>query len=141
MSDISGRRWHDMGGDQAGPCSPWKGNDFAFGKKRVMRLMVLCSPKGILLFDGFAPRTWKTGEDCVRKTQLLLNAGIGRHLSQNPDRDGVYTLRNLAIRMEEVADGEHLCEGCPWLNMLRVAARMPPGHVPRPCLSTLQNPA
>ena len=48
---FTGRRWHDMGGDAAGPV-PHDQHDFSLWEKRVDALMILCSSKGHFTVDG-----------------------------------------------------------------------------------------
>ena len=52
MSEApSGRRWHDMGGDLAGPV-PRGDHDFALWEKRVDALVILAGLKGVFTVDG-----------------------------------------------------------------------------------------
>jgi len=100
MSDISGRRWHDMGGDAAGPV-PMEGHDFALWEKRVDALMVLCSGKGLFTVDGLRRALEDMGEDAFEKHSYYERwiAAVNQNLLEA----GVYSLEELGARMAEVA--------------------------------------
>ena len=100
MSDISGRRWHDMGGDLAGPV-PMEGHDFALWEKRVDALQVLCSTKGLFTVDGLRRALEDMGEDAFEKHSYYERwiAAVNQNLLEA----GTYSLEELAARMAEVA--------------------------------------
>jgi hypothetical protein len=89
-----------MGGDQAGPV-PMEGHDFALWEKRVDALMVLCSSKGYFTVDGLRRALEDMGEDAFEKHSYYERwiAAVNQNLIEG----GVYTLEELATRMEAVA--------------------------------------
>ncbi len=96
----TGRRWHDMGGDAAGPV-PDAQHDFALWEKRVDALMVLCSGKGHFTVDGLRRVLEDMGEEAF-ETMTYYERWIAS-VSQNLVEAGVITQSELATRMEEVA--------------------------------------
>ena len=60
MTNPTGRRWHDMGGDPAGDINLDE-HDFALWEKRVDALMVLASGKGYFTVDGLRHATHSSG--------------------------------------------------------------------------------
>ena len=89
-----------MGGDEAGPV-PKEGHDFALWEKRVDALMVLCSSKGHFTVDGLRRALEDMGEDAFEKHSYYERwiAAVNQNLIEG----GVYTLEELATRMEAVA--------------------------------------
>ena len=100
MSDFTGRRWHDMGGQPAGPV-PMEGHDFALWEKRVDALMVLCSAKGHFTVDGLRRVLEDMGEQAF-DTLTYYERWVAA-VNQNLIEAGVYTTHDLALRMEQVA--------------------------------------
>ncbi|WP_342741876.1 ScnB-like protein [Thalassovita taeanensis] len=100
MSDISGRRWHDMGGDAAGPV-PMEGHDFALWEKRVDALMALCSAKGHFTVDGLRRALEDMGEDAFENHSYYERWVAA--INQNLIEAGLYTLEELGTRMQVVA--------------------------------------
>ncbi|WP_373050388.1 ScnB-like protein [Thalassovita aquimarina] len=100
MSDITGRRWHDMGGDQAGPV-PMDQHDFALWEKRVDALMVICSSKGLFTVDGLRRALEDMGEDAFEK-HTYYERWVAA-VNQNLIEGGVYTLEELGQRMDDIA--------------------------------------
>lgn len=96
-----GRRWHDMGGDAAGPI-PDAAHDFAVWEKRVDALMVLCSTKGHFTVDGLR----RVLEDMPAESYDTMSYYERWILSinQNLIEGGVYTTAELAEKMSEIAD-------------------------------------
>lgn len=99
MSDTDGRRWHDMGGQPAGPI-PMEGHDFALWEKRIDALMVLCGGKGLFTVDGLRRALEDMGEDAFEKHSYY-ERWIAA-VNQNLIEAGVYTLEELGQRMAEV---------------------------------------
>ncbi|MEO9865357.1 MAG: ScnB-like protein [Yoonia sp.] len=95
-----GRRWHDMGGDAAGPV-PDASHDFAIWEKRVDALMVLCSTKGHFTVDGLR----RVLEDMPVESfdQMTYYERWIMSINQNLIEGGVYTTAELAQKMTEVA--------------------------------------
>ena len=89
-----------MGGDAAGPV-PMEGHDFALWEKRVDALMVLCSSKGHFTVDGLRRALEDMGEDAFEKHSYY-ERWIAA-VSQNLVEGGIYTLEELATRMDEIA--------------------------------------
>lgn len=100
MSDIDGRRWHDMGGQAAGEI-PMEGHDFALWEKRVDALMVLCGGKGLFTVDGLRRALEDMGEDAFEK-HTYYERWIAS-VNQNLIEAGAYTLDELAQKMDAVA--------------------------------------
>ena len=102
MSDVpfTGRRWHDMGGDAAGPV-PDADHDFALWEKRVDALMVLCAAKGLFTVDGLRRVLEDMGEEAF-ETMTYYERWIAS-VNQNLVEAGVYTTADLAEKMTEVA--------------------------------------
>lgn len=89
-----------MGGDQAGPV-PMEGHDFALWEKRVDALMVLCSAKGHFTVDGLRRALEDMGEDAFERHSYY-ERWIAA-VNQNLIEAGIYSLEELADRMEAVA--------------------------------------
>ena len=100
MTQTDGRRWHDMGGDAAGPV-PMEGHDFALWEKRVDALMILTSGKGYFTVDGLRRVLEDMGEDAF-ETMTYYERWISS-INQNLIEDGVYSTAELAERMDSVA--------------------------------------
>ena len=100
MSDFNGRRWHDMGGQAAGPV-PMDGHDFALWEKRVDALMVLCGQKGLFTVDGLRRALEDMGEDAF-ETMSYYERWVAA-VNQNLLEAGAYSIEELGTRMDEVA--------------------------------------
>lgn len=100
MTDTPEHRWHDMGGQPAGPI-PMESHDFALWEKRVDALMVLCGAKGLFTVDGLRRALEDMGEEAFEKYSYY-DRWIAA-TNQNLIEAGVYTLEELGQRMEEVA--------------------------------------
>ena len=108
--DFDGRRWHDMGGDAAGPV-PQDSHDFALWEKRVDALMVLCSGQGLFTVDGLRRVLEDMGEDAF-ETMTYYERWIAS-VNQNLIESGTYTTAELAERMAQVqARGTTYAEAC-----------------------------
>ncbi len=97
---FDGRRWHDMGGDAAGPV-PTEQHDFSLWEKRVDALMVIASSKGHFTVDGLRRVLEDMGEDAF-ETMTYYERWIGS-VNQNLIEAGVYTTAELSQRMTQVA--------------------------------------
>ncbi|MEL6595286.1 MAG: ScnB-like protein [Pseudomonadota bacterium] len=100
MTDFDGKRWHDMGGDTAGPVRPSE-HDFALWEKRVDALMVLCSTKGLFTVDGLRRAIEDMGPDVFENTTYY-DRWIAS-INQNLIETGTYTLGELGTKMDAVA--------------------------------------
>jgi|SRR6056297_1429721 len=100
MSDTDGRRWHDMGGQPAGPVVPEE-HDYALWEKRVDALLVLCGRKGLFNVHGLRRALEDMGEDAF-ETMSYYERWIAA-TNQNLIETGVYTITELAERMDEIA--------------------------------------
>ncbi|MEM9128985.1 MAG: ScnB-like protein [Pseudomonadota bacterium] len=100
MTDEPQKRWHDMGGQDAGPV-PMDGHDFALWEKRVDALLVLCGNKGLMNVHGLRRALEDMGEEAFEKYSYY-ERWIAS-VNQNMIEGGVYTLEELGIRMQEVA--------------------------------------
>ncbi|MEJ6398002.1 ScnB-like protein [Yoonia sp. 208BN28-4] len=96
---AAARRWHDMGGDAAGPV-PTDQHDFALWEKRVDALMVLCSTKGHFTVDGLR-RVLEDMPEEAFETMTYYERWIAS-VNQNLIEAGIYTTAELAERMEQV---------------------------------------
>ncbi|PUB13175.1 nitrile hydratase beta subunit [Yoonia sediminilitoris] len=107
---MAGRRWHDMGGDAAGPV-PTEQHDFSLWEKRVDALMVISSSKGYFTVDGLRRVLEDMGEEAF-ETMTYYERWIAS-VNQNLLEAGVYTPAELGARMSEVAArGETYGEAC-----------------------------
>ena len=102
MSDDfeSGRRWHDMGGQPAGPIERGE-HDFALWEKRVDALVILCGNKGLFSVDGLRRALEDLGADAFEKLGYY-DRWMAACVENLVERD-VFTLAELNARMEEVA--------------------------------------
>lgn len=96
---TDGRRWHDMGGQDAGPICDAQ-HDFSFWEKRVDALMVLCSGKGYFTVDGLRRVLEDMGEEAF-ETMSYYERWIAS-INQNLVESGAYTTEELAAQMAEV---------------------------------------
>ena len=99
MTDTTGKRWHDMGGQDAGPV-PMEGHDFALWEKRVDALMVLCGAKGLFTVDGLRRALEDMGEEAYEKYSYYERWIAATN--QNLIEAGAYTLEELGARMQEI---------------------------------------
>ena len=98
--NFDGRRWHDMGGDAAGPV-PTDQHDFSLWEKRIDALMVIASSKGHFTVDGLRRVLEDMGPETF-ETMTYYERWIVS-VNQNLLEAGVYTTAELATRMSEVA--------------------------------------
>ncbi|WP_255765964.1 SH3-like domain-containing protein [Nereida sp. MMG025] len=94
------KRWHDMGGDEAGTIDIAQ-HDFALWEKRVDALMVLCSSKGLFTVDGLRRVLEDMGPDAF-ETMSYYERWIAS-VNQNLLEAGSYSVAELAAKMEQVA--------------------------------------
>jgi len=97
--DFKGRRWHDMGGEDAGPV-PTDQHDFSLWEKRVDALMVLCAQKGHFTVDGLRRALEDMGEEAF-ETMTYYERWIAS-VNQNLIESGVYTTAELGQRMTTI---------------------------------------
>ena len=97
----TGRRWHDMGGDAAGPI-PTEDHDFALWEKRVDALLVLCNIKGLFTVDGLRRVLEDMGPDAF-ETMTYYERWIAS-VNQNLIENGIYSVKELGKRMTAVKD-------------------------------------
>ena len=101
---TDGRRWHDMGGQDAGPISTEQ-HDFSLWEKRVDALMILCSGKGYFTVDGLRRALEDMGEAAFEDMSYYERwiAAINQNLIEK----GAYSLEELGKRMAQIqARGE-----------------------------------
>ena len=96
---LGGRRWHDMGGDAAGPV-PDGSHDFALWEKRVDALVMLAGAKGVFTVDGLRRALEDMGEEAF-ETMSYYERWVAA-LNQNLLEAGLYTPSELGERMEAV---------------------------------------
>ncbi|WP_268884064.1 SH3-like domain-containing protein [Jannaschia marina] len=99
IPDPTGKRWHDMGGDLAGPV-PGDDHDFALWEKRVDALVILSGLKGVFTVDGLRRVLEDMGEDAF-ETMTYYERWVAS-LNQNMLEQGVYTVAELGARIEAV---------------------------------------
>ena len=97
---FNGKRWHDMGGNAAGPV-PQDDHDFALWEKRVDALMIIASGKGYFTVDGLRRVLEDMGEEAFETMSYYERWIVA--VNQNLIEAGVYTTAELATRMEDVA--------------------------------------
>ena len=100
MTEFDGKRWHDMGGQPAGPV-PHEAHDYALWEKRVDALMVLCSTKGYFTVDGLRRVLEDMGEQAF-ETMSYYERWVAA-INQNLIESGAYSLAELGQQMEAVA--------------------------------------
>lgn len=93
------RRWHDMGGDAAGPI-PTDQHDFSMCEKRIDALMVLASKRGLFTVDGLRRVLEDMGEDAF-ETMTYYERWIAS-VNQNLIEAGTYSTAELAEKMAEI---------------------------------------
>lgn len=98
-SHPEARRWHDMGGDLAGPI-PTDQHDFALWEKRVDALMILSSGRGHFTVDGLRRALEDMGEEAFDKMSYY-ERWIAA-INQNLIEAGVYSLEELGAKMDEI---------------------------------------
>lgn len=104
MTDVThthpGRRWHDMGGDAAGPV-PTDDHDHALWEKRVDALMMIATAQGLFTVDGLR----RVLEDMPPSSfeQMTYYERWIAAVNQNLIEAGAYTTAELARRMTDVA--------------------------------------
>lgn len=94
-----GKRWHDMGGELAGPI-PDGDHDFAIWEKRVDALVVLAGKKGVFTVDGLRRVLEDMGEEAF-ETMTYYERWVAS-LNQNMLENGVYSVAELGDRMAQV---------------------------------------
>lgn len=99
MSKTPDHRWHDMGGDSAGPV-PMEGHDFALWEKRVDALVILGQARGHFTVDGLRRALEDMGEDAF-ETMTYYERWVAA-LNQNLVEAGVYSLEELGTKMAEI---------------------------------------
>ena len=97
--ETDGRRWHDMGGRQAGPVDKAE-HEYALWEKRVDALMVLAQEAGLLTVDGLRRALEDMGEEAF-ESMTYYERWIAA-VNQNLIEAGAYTLAELGSRMEAV---------------------------------------
>jgi len=96
----TGHRWHDMGGDEAGPVVPAE-HDYALWEKRVDALVIIAQARGLFTVDGLRRALEDMGEaafDSMSYYERWVAA-----LNQNLVETGTYSLEELGTRMEAIA--------------------------------------
>lgn len=97
--EYDGRRWHDMGGENAGPVQQSE-HDFAFWEKRVDALVLIAQQKGYFTVDGLRRPLEDMGEEAF-ETMTYYERWVAA-LNENLVHSGAYTLEELGQKMEEV---------------------------------------
>jgi hypothetical protein len=99
-SNETGRRWHDMGGRDAGAIAQGQ-HDYALWEKRVDALLRLTSSKGYFTVDGLRRVLEDMPEDSF-ETMTYYERWIAS-ITQNMIEAGAFTIEELNARMDEVA--------------------------------------
>lgn len=99
MADFDGKRWHDMGGHDAGPIVQDQ-HDFALWEKRVDALQVIASTKGYFTTDGLRRVLEDMGEAAFESMSYYERwvASVNQNLLES----GLYTLDELSLKMADV---------------------------------------
>ena len=102
MSDTEeqGRRWHDMGGKDAGEIARGD-HDFALWEKRVDALLQISSSKGYFTVDGLRRVLEDMPEDSF-ETMTYYERWIAS-ITRNMVEAGAFTIEELNARMDAVA--------------------------------------
>ena len=96
---TDGRRWHDMGGQDAGVIDRDQ-HDFALWEKRVDALMILGQGRGHFTVDGLRRALEDMGEDAF-ETMTYYERWIAA-INQNLIEAGVYSLEELGTKMQQI---------------------------------------
>lgn len=101
MTDAikTGRRWHDMGGADAGEIARGE-HAYALWEKRVDALLRLSTSKGYFTVDGLRRAIEDMGEDAF-ETMTYYERWIAS-VTQNLIEAGAFTIEELNARMAEV---------------------------------------
>lgn len=94
------RRWHDMGGNVAGPI-PTDQHDFSIWEKRVDALMIIGAAKGYFTVDGLRRVLEDMGEAAF-EDMTYYERWIAA-VNQNLIEGGAYTTSELADKMAQVS--------------------------------------
>lgn len=97
---TTGRRWHDMGGQEAGPVAPDE-HDYALWEKRVDALVMIAQARGLFTVDGLRRALEDMGEAAF-ESMTYYERWVAA-LNQNLVEAGAYSLEDLGRKMEEVA--------------------------------------
>ncbi len=102
MSDTTeqGRRWHDMGGREAGPVEAAE-HDHALWEKRVDAIRQIASENGYFSVDGLRRALEDMGPEAF-ETMTYYERWIAA-TTQNLIAAGAFTVEELNARMAEVA--------------------------------------
>ena len=100
QSDLTPRRWHDMGGQPAGKID-FDQHDFALWEKRVDALCILATERGLFTVDGLRRALEDMGEEAFQ-TMSYYERWIAA-VNQNLIENGTYSLEELGHKMEAVA--------------------------------------
>ncbi|MEM1346396.1 MAG: ScnB-like protein [Pseudomonadota bacterium] len=101
MSHTSdGKRWHDMGGEAAGP-APGPEHDFALWEKRVDALVILAQARGVFTVDGLRRALEDMGPDAFERMSYYERWVAA--LAQNLIERNVFSVAELNARMAEIA--------------------------------------
>lgn len=95
----TGRRWHDMGGADAGEIARGE-HAYALWEKRVDALLRLSTSKGYFTVDGLRRAIEDMGEDAF-ETMTYYERWIAS-VTQNLIEAGAFTIEELNARMAEV---------------------------------------
>lgn len=104
MTEMTGKRWHDMGGQDAGPIKAAdiaQDHDFELWEKRVDALMVIASAKGYFTVDGLRRCLEDMGPQSF-ETMSYYERWIAS-VNQNLLEAGAYTNTELGQKMKDVA--------------------------------------
>ncbi len=99
MTESDGKRWHDIGGHDAGGIVA-NDHDFELWEKRVDALMVIASSKGYFTVDGLRRVLEDMGEDAF-ENQTYYERWV-QSVNQNMLEAGAYSISELGLKMEAV---------------------------------------
>ncbi|MFK7943359.1 MAG: ScnB-like protein [Paracoccaceae bacterium] len=106
--NLAGRRWHDMGGRDAGSIEPSE-HDFALWEKRVDAVRQISANKGYFTVDGLRRALEDMGEEAFETMTYYERWMLAT--CQNLMAEGAFTTDELNAKMEEIrARGETYAE-------------------------------
>ena len=103
-TNTTGRRWHDMGGQDAGPVDAQE-HDYALWEKRVDAIRQISADKGYFTVDGLRRALEDMGEEAFETMTYYERWMLAT--CQNLMAEGVFTTEELNAKMDDIrARGE-----------------------------------
>ena len=95
----TGRRWHDMGGQEAGPIVA-EDHDYALWEKRVDAIRQIAADKGYFTVDGLRRALEDMGEEAFETMTYYERWMLAT--CQNMMAEGAFTTEELNAKMDEI---------------------------------------